>query len=353
MNGENLDPNVTALLSSTDPAAHGGDDERACSYAWSRFEARRRNAPAAGRVWPLRPSWLVFGTAAGLVLALGFSPRLRTATAQVLSLFRVSQVAALPFTPLPNAPFADRTTAGMISQMLSDSATVTLNEAPQSASSAAQASALAGFSLRYAPNWGSAAPSFRVQGGKDFHLVLDRDRAQSILTNAGISDVELAPSLDGATVSVHLPRAVAVMYGDCAAWASATAGGHPLPNAPTGANCTVLGEGPSPVVALPPGLDMQQVAVVGLQLLGMSPQEAQQYTQTIDWTSTLVVPFPRGQADSRQVSVDGVEGILLTRSRGADGLHYVLLWSRQGMLYSVAGAGDGTQGLALASELGN
>jgi len=348
MNGENFDPNVKELLAATDPADVGGDAAR----AWSRFEARRRDAPARAHAWHLRPSWLVFGTAVALVAALGFSPRVRTATAQVLSLFRVSQVAALPFTPLPNAPLADRTTAGMIAQMLADSATVTLNEAPQTASSADQASQLAGFSLRYAPSWGSAAPAFRVQGGKDFHLVLDRARAQSILDDAGVAGVELAPNLDGAAISVHLPRGVVVMYGDCAAFAAATADGHPSSNPPVGPNCTVLGERPSPVVSLPPGLDMQQIATVGLQLLGMSPQEAQQYTSTIDWTSTLVVPFPRGQATSQQVSVDGVQGILLTRSRAGEGLHYVLLWSRQGMLYFVTGAGDGTQGLTLASEFG-
>ncbi|HUX67638.1 MAG TPA: hypothetical protein VMV31_09125 [Terriglobales bacterium] len=343
------DPNVAELMASLAPPPASEPDR---ARAWERFRRRRLATPLPPPApWRRRPAWVAAGAAAALVGALGFSPRARSATARMLSLFRVNQVAALPF-DAAGAPAADRSVRRMIAQLMRDEVTVTRNEPNLSAANIAQASQLAGFAVRYAPYAdASAAPAFRVQGGKDFQLTLDRARAQAILDAAGLGAQPLPPSLEGATIAVHLPRTVAVMYGPCAQWAAHSRGGFDAP--PPTAGCTVLGEGPSPEVSLPPGLDMQQLAVLGLQLLGMTPEQAQQYCQTIDWTSTLVVPFPRGQAQSRPVAVDGVQGILLTRARPGQVPHYVLLWSRQGMLYSIVGAGDGSQGLSLAGELTN
>jgi hypothetical protein len=315
--------------------------------AWRRFEARReREAGAARRIGP---GWV--GLAAGVALAgvLGFSPGARSVAAAALGVFRIHTVTALPFDPSAAAPLANHEVAGMIQQLLSDEIHVSLNEKNQTAATAQQASQLAGFALRYAPNWGGAAPAFQVQGAKDFSLTIDRTRAQEILNEAGVVGVDLPPGLDGATVAVQIPRATAVLYGDCAGARNVRGpGGLGV----TG-HCTVLGESPSPVVELPPGLNMQQIAVVGLQFLGMSPDEAEQYCRTIDWTSTLVVPFPRGKATSQAVTVDGVQGLLLRPVLRGGVQRYMLLWSRQGMLYSIAGPGDGSAGLALAGQLTN
>lgn len=335
---------VAAAMAAVAPA-----QEPDVTRAWERFLTRREQAALPAPGWFRRPAWVGLAAGAALVGTLGFSPRARSATARMLSLFRVSQVAAVPF-DAASAPVAASGVGSLIQQMMKDEVVVTRNDSPQMASGSAQASQLAGFAVRYAAGWNGAAPSgFRVQGGKAFHLTVDRTRAQAILSAAGLN-AELPQNLDGATISVEVPRAVAVMYGNCAAWAASGSAQPPEP--PANLSCTVLGEGPSPEVSLPPGLDVQQLAAVELQLLGMSPSEAQQYVDTIDWTSTLVVPFPRGEADSKTVTVDGVEGILLTRRQNI-GNSYVLLWSRQGMLYSVAGAGDGSQGLELASELAN
>ncbi len=315
--------------------------------AWRRFAARRARAAEAGH--GVRPAWVALAAAVALAGVLGLSPGARSAAAAALEVFRIHNVTALPFDPAAAAPLANHEVAGMIQQMLSDEIHVSLDEKNMAAGSAQQASHLAGFALRYAPEWGGSAPAFRVQGAKDFSLTIDRTRAQGILNEAGVAGVDLPPSLDGATIAVRIPRAAAVLYGDCAAAGNLRGPGG------LGAkgNCTVLGETPSPVVDLPPGLDMQQLAVVGLQFLGMSPEEAEQYCRTIDWTSTLVVPIPRGKATSRAVAVDGVRGLLLRPAPARGGERYMLIWSRQGMLYSIAGPGDGSAGLALAGRLTN
>jgi len=349
---------VAALLAVLDSPA-GVTAEDAAARGWESFQRRRRlAAPGPRRVWGLRPAWLGAAACAALVGTLGFSPAARSATVRVLSLFRVEHVAALPLDlSSVSGPAGGESTMNLVRQMLSDTVQVTVNEKNQTADSAGQAAALAGYALRLPA--GFDATRFRINGAKDFQMTVDRDRAQEILSEAGLVGVDLPASLDGSTVSVRIPRAVAAMAGDCALWEKRTERNSAQPV--MGPGCTVFGESPSPTVSLPPGLDMRQIAEIGLQFLGMSAGEARQYCQTIDWTSTLVVPFPRNQAVSREVTVDGVSGILLVRDPSTDpgagaaerqqGSHYVLLWSRQGMIYSVAGAGDGSQGLALAGQL--
>jgi hypothetical protein len=315
--------------------------------AWRRFAQRReREGDPARRI---RPAWVALAAGVALVGALGVSPGVRSAAAAALEVFRIRNVTALPFDPSAAAPLANHEVAGMIQQMLSDEVHVSLSEKNQAVASARQASQLAGFGVRYAPTWDGQTAMFRVQGAKDFSLTIDRTRAQAILNEAGVVGVNLPLSLDGATIGVQIPRAAAVLYGDCAG-----AGNRRGPRAPAAkGNCTVLGESPSPVVALPPGLNMQEIAVVGLQFLGMSPDEAEQYVRTVDWTSTLVVPVPRGHASAQTVTVDGVQGLLLRPLQPRGRQSYMLIWSRHGMLYSIAGPGDGSQGMQLAGELTN
>ncbi len=337
---------IEELLGGAASADAGATD---VERAWRRFQERRgRDAARERRVGP---AWVALAAGVALAGVLGFSPGARSAAAAALGVFRIHSVTALPFDPAAAAPLANHEVAGMIQQMLADEVHVSLNEKSQAAASAQQAAQLAGFGLRYAPHWGGNTPAFQVRGAKDFSLTIDRTRAQDILNEAGVVGVNLPPSLDGATLSVQIPRAAAVLYGDCVQWQAQHR--RNLAGPPWEPGCTVLGESPSPVVELPPGLNMQQIAVVGLQFLGMSPGEAEQYTQTIDWTSTLVVPFPRGKATSQPVTVDGVQGLLLRPVLPNGVQRYMLLWSRQGMLYSIAGPGDGSAGLALAGQLIN
>jgi hypothetical protein len=104
----------------------------------------------------------------------------------------------------------------------------------------------------------------------------------------------------------------------------------------------MLVEVPSPTVNTPPDLDVSQLAAIGLQLSGMSAAEAQAYSQTVDWTSTLVIPIPRNGASYHTVNVDGVEGYLIERPVD-DAPQYALVWTKGGIIYAIGGLGDGAQ----------
>jgi hypothetical protein len=83
----------------------------------------------------------------------------------------------------------------------------------------------------------------------------------------------------------------------------------------------------------------------------MSPAEAAEFTSTVNWTSTLLVPIPRNATTHEQVSVDGVTGTLIQRSSD-ETPQYVLLWVRDGIIYAISGLGTNSQqALEMANSL--
>jgi hypothetical protein len=115
-------------------------------------------------------------------------------------------------------------------------------------------------------------------------------------------------------------------------------------------NFTYLVQAPSPTVSVPPELKMAEIAEAALQLAGMSPSEAHSLCQTVDWSSTMVVPIPRNTSSYETVSVDGVEGTLITETLSQRN-RYSLLWIKNGVIHSLAGHGNSSDALTLASSL--
>ena len=116
-------------------------------------------------------------------------------------------------------------------------------------------------------------------------------------------------------------------------------------------DCVILAEIPSPTVDAPANLDIVQLAQIGLEFGGMTSDQAQAFTQTVDWTSTLVIPIPKNAATYQQVSVDGVSGTLIQRPAD-DAPQYVLIWVKGGTIYSVGALGaNSDQALQMANSL--
>ena len=74
----------------------------------------------------------------------------------------------------------------------------------------------------------------------------------------------------------------------------------------------------------------------------MTPSEASAFVNTVDWTSTLVVPIPKNAAFYEQVTVDGVIGTLIRRSAD-DYSMYTLLWVKDGIIHVISGLGTNSQ----------
>ncbi len=117
------------------------------------------------------------------------------------------------------------------------------------------------------------------------------------------------------------------------------------------AGCVMLVQIPSPVVNTPPNVDLRQLAEIGLEFTGMTQEQAQSFSATVDWTTTLVVPIPRNGAVYKQVTVDGVQGYLIQRPVD-DAPQYALIWAKNGIVYAIGGlSNDTATAIAMANSL--
>jgi hypothetical protein len=252
----------------------------------------------------------------------------------------------------------------LLNQFISNDVVVTMDPGkPRTVTSVATAAQLAGFRVRTIGGLGTPA-AVQVNGEAAFHMNLDRTRMTAILEEVGRSDIQLPESIDGATVAVHIPTAVLSMYGTCPVrhiyWNSpgqasdiekmAERKREMLAETAKDANCVYFLQSPSPTVSVPPNLNMSEIAEAGLELAGMSASEAHSFCQTVDWSSTLVIPVPRNSSSYQTAKVDGVEGTLVTEIMpGAN--RYGLMWVKNGVIYSLVGRGDPSNALNLAASL--
>jgi Putative zinc-finger len=330
------------------------------AMAWARFQKKRedwmereQNRWSWGRRLSLAGACL--GVAA-VVVVLTVAP-VRAWAESLLGIFRVERFTVLeidPSTLKGNGGQNNQLLNQAISRVLSDEVTVT--QKPQKAqvvADAATASKAAGFQVQLLPR--ETPSSMLVQSGGAMQMKLNRDRIQSILDEAGRGDLQVPASVDGATVAVRVPAGVLAFYGNCGDLASRAAGDVPRSGGKSqqepDATCISLTELPSPVVSAPQEIDPAQIAQVALQFLGMSANDAANFTQTVDWTSTLVLPVVRGRSKYEQVHVNGNDAALLRPANGAESARFSLMWVDNGIIFSLNGTGDDTTAINLASQL--
>lgn len=282
-------------------------------------------------------------------------PTMRAAAAQLLALFRVQQVAVLPIDPAGLSKFSgDSNLSSQLSQVISDSVIETKKPADlRPANNAEDASQMAGFSVRLPDNQ-LEAPKIYVQDSMGFEITIDRAKAQSFINETGRTDIVLPDSVDGKKVTIDIPSGISAGYGTCPDPETEVVMGDPDEPDSYGRNfpeCVMLAEFPSPVVAAPEDLDVVQLVELGLEFSGMTSEQAKEYSQTVDWTSTLVIPVPRNAATYEQVEVDGVTGTLIKRPV-EDSPRYLLVWVKDGIIYSISGWGsDSARAMEMANAL--
>lgn len=340
--------------------APGRDEAPDPVRALARFRAGMEEENESRHGWagslfapPLRPAWGALALICAVAVFLSVAPA-RTFAEKILAMLRVKKITVVSVYPNSTELSSNQRTAKLLSQLISDNVVVTEDAGkPQPASNAAAASKLAGFDVRTIGQLG-APQKILVNGEAGFQMTLNRDRMQAILQEAGRSDIQLPASIDGALLAVHIPRTVLVAYGNCPEHHIRHHG--PLQQPPdtssrqsaTPDNCVFMVQAPSPTVSVPPNLNISQVAEAAMELAGMSPAEARSFCQTVDWSSTLVVPVPGNVSSYQTVSVDGVSGTLISLPNGQ---RYSLLWVKDGIIYSLNGHGDPNQALNLAASL--
>jgi hypothetical protein len=271
--------------------------------------------------------------AAAVVAVLFFAPTGAWAE-RVLELFRIKQVSVVAVNMERLDGHGER-----LARLLSDDVVITKEpEKRLEATSIEEASELAGFKVR-SLSGRADVPQLWVQDRAACQMTINLSKVQDVLAEFGRSDIQLPASLDGATVAIDFPRSVMARY-ETGSSADPWSGSFMLYQTPT------------PTVVTPPDLNLAEIAMTCLQLAGWSAEEAQAFSQTVDWTSTLVVPIPADVTSHETVDVDGVKGTLVTESHsGRRPAKFMLLWVKQGIIYALSGYGDPADAISMAGTL--
>ena len=284
----------------------------------------------------LRPVWAVMLVIALLAAAFAF-PQTRALAGQFLGLFRVQRVAVVTFDP---QTFEDQGNAQMAfqaaSQAFAERFTFIRETQPgQGAASLAEASALAGFEARGLADQEPA--TLQVEYGTAFRFTFDRDLALEALATAGL-EIDLPEEIDGVEMTVDLPNSVQATYGNCRENGPSTAR----------SDCLALIQAPSPQVDSSRPVDLAPLAAAGLRIAGWSPAAAEEFSRSVDWTTTLVIPIPNQNATYRAVEVNGSEGSYISWRDGDYAIN-LLVWAQDGMVFTLMGS-RGEAALLMAAE---
>jgi hypothetical protein len=305
------------------------------------------------RLWR-RPLWGACAAICALVLLFSLAPG-RSWAQKILQMLRVQKIAVVPVNlSAITADIGSSRRGDLISQLISDDVVVTMNPGePQLASSPEAASGMAGFTVKTLAELGTPQRIYVTNQGA-FHMTLDRDRIQAVLDQAGRSDIQVPEAIDGSTVAVHIPRLANVLYGNCPQ--NDKPPSVPVPQRPspanTAADCVHFVQVPSPTVSVPPSFNIAGLAEAALQVAGLSAAEAHAFSQTVDWSSTLVIPVPQNGSSYRTVSVDGVNGTLVEAPAHGNFIgRYDLIWVKKGIVYSLGGHGSADRVLSIAESL--
>jgi hypothetical protein len=326
----------------------------------SQAEKEQENMSKQSRFGLSRSAWIGISLAVVLVVitigALAI-PQVRAAANSFLGLFRVEriQVIQVDSTQLPG----ELNNSPQLKALISDNVKVDEKGKPQEAADPAQASALAGgLPVRLPAEVQGAqgetlARKLMVQPGGSMSFTINLELLRGVLKDLNRTDIVLPDSLEGAKVSMDMPASVLALYGDCKVdqpdeKSAAAQAGPDMPDYQP-SNCVSFMQTRGPTISAPPELDVQALGTAYLQVLGMTQDEAAKFAQNVDWANTFVVPIPRNGFDSSDVSVDGVQGTLLSR-KGYGG-QYVLMWVKDGIVYALMGNGKGNNALNIAATI--
>jgi len=264
----------------------------------------------------LRPMAIGAAALACLLILFSFAP-MRQAAADFLGIFRVRKFAVIPIdqTQLQKLEgLAQQAEDGRFGKPTA----VREPGKPQPVADLAEASAKVGFTVRAPATLpaGATMKSLTVQSGPALRYEIDRAIMQALLDATQAQGIKLPPA-DKIALEIDVPYAATQEY-------------------TIGAGRLTVTQMSSPQVSIPPGLDLTAIGEAGFKFLGIPDADARRLAQSIDWTSTLVIPLPANVVQYREVTVDGVPGLLIEhRTESGSRRAASLLWQKNGVLYGI------------------
>lgn len=265
-----------------------------------------------------QPALITLTVIVVIAVSLSFAP-VRAVAGNLLSVFRVQNIKLVPvdeahLESMKNNPQID----GILDELEAQVNVISDGGEPESVDSLDEADKRVGFSvtrITALPDGLDDPTGIEVAGQKVIEFNLDKELLDALFEAAEI-EVDLPDSLDEEPLIITQPDTV------MQEWKQAE---HRLG----------FVQMMSPSVVYPDDLDLNALGAAGLQLLGMSEEEAHKLAASIDWANTLILPVPRDNDLSvSEVSINGSQGFVFT---GEDDDENAIMWTANNMTFFIAG----------------
>ena len=167
------------------------------------------------------------------------------------------------------------------------------------------------------------------------------DLARQSAASVGRTPPPMPANIDGSKLFITGGPAVVQYFADATAVPST--GQNPMAGLPK----LIVAQGKGPTVQSD-GVTVEQLQQYLLAQPGISPALAAQIRAIKDPSSTLPIPIPVDMANSKQITVQGVQGVFVGDSTG---LGSAVIWSKDGTVFGVAGTLTEAEILAVANSL--
>jgi len=273
--------------------------------------------------------------AAALAIGLLLFPPVRALADQMLQLFRVQSVVFVPTSrermeQLDQLNFDEETLFVARPEIVNNPAP------PKTVGSLADAQGMLGFRALEPSTFPTppTATELTVRDRTVGQFQVNVQAARQLLSLMDIRDVTIPDALGSSPIVADMAPTLEARY--------------------TGANYEIrLIQGTSPTVTLPEGVDLAQLGKAALRLLGMDEQQAESLSRSVNWSSTLIFPFPTDLSNVRQVTIGDASGLLIGDDDGGSP-HTQLYWQRGDRFFVMEGRGRGlhqAEALAAAESL--
>ena len=167
------------------------------------------------------------------------------------------------------------------------------------------------------------------------------DLARQSAASVGRTPPPMPANIDGSKLFITGGPAVVQYFADTAT--VPTTGQNPMAGLPK----LIVAQGKGPTVQSD-GVTVEQLQQYLLAQPGISPALAAQIKAIKDPSSTLPIPIPVDMASSKQITVQGVQGVFVGDSTS---LGSAVIWSKDGTVFGVAGTLTEAEILAVANSL--
>lgn len=349
-----LSQKIITKLNALDPVTKNKYSSANTAYNWlsARIQEKEMNKMWKKITSPqARPIMIAFIILAVLAISMTFAP-VRAIANSFLGLFRVEQFTIVQVNPadLPE----QLGSSSQLEYLLTQNMQIDERGEGYQVADKTEASQGVGFDVRLPAGMNKPLTSLEVHPGGRVTFEVDSARVQLILNEIGRSDIQIPEGIDGATVTLEIPDGVTAQYGNCEFDLEAIreAGYDPDdPKIPQLPECITLVQLPSPTITAPTELNLVEIGEAYLQLLGMSSEEAHNFAQKVDWSTTFVVPLPNYGSAFQDVSVDGVTGILISQKFEGQSNQFMLMWVKNGITYVLSGPGGTSIAMNIARSL--